>query len=95
MSKQTKQDAGAGPVTGRSLRRRLWPIMGGRSGAVDRGRAPGVPADESKRNRRGPRHAETGENYRWKATGRPPWVKRAENRARSRRSRQARRAGRG
>lgn len=85
------------PVPGsrmaRKIQRRQWPIMGGRARAGDRGRPPKVLEERRGRTVRG-LGSEYESSLRWKATGRPQWRTRAENRARTKRQRAARKANR-
>lgn len=72
-----------GGKPGRRLRRSLSPIMGGRTGANDRGRPPATLGRRGKRS-----------YSDWSATGRRPATVKAENRARNRQASSSRRKNR-
>lgn len=78
-------------VNGRALRRRKWPIMGGRSGAVDRGR----PTGRVRYGRAVDEGLARGRRATRKATARNPITVRAENRRRNRQARASRKRNRG
>lgn len=86
-----------GPVpggkAGRKIRRRLSPVLGGRNRAGDRGRAPGLVKVREGRWL-GSTAVRWDTRVEWRATKARPGSAKARNRARNKRARAARKAGR-
>lgn len=78
---------------GRKMRRSKWEIAGGRDRAEDRGRAPKTLEARDGRTVKG-LSSEYVREQKWKATGSPQWVTRAENREKAKRAKKARKKNR-